>query len=89
MALDIQELYRENILAEEAGTRAQEDHDRREQDLRERLQDVRRALEIAKRNLEDSQYKIIGLTDDLNKSRKSELKYRKKVRLSTAPTISF
>ncbi|KIP06041.1 hypothetical protein PHLGIDRAFT_477661 [Phlebiopsis gigantea 11061_1 CR5-6] len=78
MELDIQELCREKVLAEEAGARAQEDHDRRERDLRERLQDVRRALEIAKRNLEDAQYKVVGLTDDLNKSRKSELKYRKK-----------
>ena len=88
MERDIQELYRENLLAEEAGNRAQEGHDRREQDLRERLQDVRRALEIAKRNLDEAQHKVIGLTGDLSRSRKGELKYKKKVRHDFLPRVT-
>lgn len=76
---DIQELYRENLLAEEAGVRAQIDHEKKEQGLRDRLVDVRRALEIAKRNLEDSHVNVMSLTDELNRARKSELRYKKKV----------
>lgn len=79
LELDIQELYREQLLAEEAGVRAQMDHDRIEQDLRDRLQDERRAHEITKRNLDDAQRKATVLEEEVKRSRKSELRYKKKV----------
>ena len=92
MDRDIQELYRENILAEEAGARAQLDHERKEQDLLDRLQDVRRELEIIKRALEDTQRKVLALEEDLSRSRKGELRYKKKVtfplKLATVNSLS-
>ena len=81
MQQDIQELYRENIMAEEASNRAQQDHESREQELQDKLLDLRRAFASAKRNMENMRVQIASLNDEVNRARKSELRYKKKVRL--------
>ncbi|GJE96442.1 hypothetical protein PsYK624_126390 [Phanerochaete sordida] len=75
---DIQELYRESVLAEEAGLRAQHEHEQREDDLRQRLHDVRRRLESARQEVHDMEAKVASLTDEMTRARKGEVRYKKK-----------
>jgi hypothetical protein len=67
-------------LAEEAGARAQLHHEQKEQELQDKLLDVRRAFDIARRSLEETQIQAASLKDEVNRSRKAELRYKKKVR---------
>jgi Trm5-related predicted tRNA methylase len=76
---DIQELYRESVLADEAALRAQHEHELQEEELRRKLQDVRHALGIARRNLHESQMQVTSLTDEMTRAKKNELRYKKKV----------
>lgn len=75
---DIQELYRESVLAEEADMRAQDECKAREEDLRQRLYEVRRRLENNRHSLHEKDAQIASLTEELARTRKSEVRYKKK-----------
>ena len=77
---DIQELYRESMLAEEAGLRAQQEHEQREEALCQRLYELRRRLDSERQGLHEMEAKVASLTDEMTRARKGEVRYKKKVR---------
>ena len=80
MATDIQEIYQQNLIQEESTRRIQVEHDRKEHEMVVRLQDMRRALDTARRCLDSSRISETDLKSELERLRKSELRYKKKVR---------
>ena len=79
MATDIQEIYQQNLIQEESTRRIQVEHDRKEHEMVVRLQDMRRALDTARRCLDSSRTSETDLKSELERLRKSELRYKKKV----------
>ena len=68
------------MLAEEAGLRAQQEHEQREEVLRQRLHEVRRRLDSERQGLHEMEAKVASLTDEMTRARKGEVRYKKKVR---------
>lgn len=79
MDRDIQEIYQQNLMQEETSRREQEEHKQKEQELTQRMQDLRRALDTARRHLEETKVSEANLQADVERLRRNELRYKKKV----------
>lgn len=79
MARDIQEIYHQSLVQEESARREITMHEEREQELSQKLHDTRRALDTVRRHLESCRLSETKLGEEVERLRKSELRYRKKV----------